>query len=278
MRTVVTIQWLKLVVITTFLSISAFPKSGISNDGTWSFDLHPHPLQSQLSEAEKETISFFYENEKIFCETGHKRQFEIYRDHFPDFIAHFPSEEAAKEAWKHHVYSTTRKINLICLMRYEQSLIADQVFRFMMLEHINSIPVVDNDLLYCGKFVDAERTEKAKTLAANIKKFLFYVQLNEQRWAHAFLEAFASGYSAVILHPDIEYYFQNRFVWESWLQLQNAPDTRHPNHKFTPERKALLDQAVAKGDLQYVIDTMGDCITYPEPNYEIFFDTSTNNA
>lgn len=103
----------------------------------------------------------FTKTKKVFCETGHERQFKVYLDRFPTFIDHFPSEEAAKEAWKYHVYSTTREINLICLMRYEQSLIAEQVFRFMVLEHVNSIPVVDNDLLYCGKFVNAGRTDKA---------------------------------------------------------------------------------------------------------------------
>lgn len=253
------------VVLAAFLIWALTSKMGIAETLAWSFETHLHPLLKEQSATENDRLrKALYKNEPISCLTGNRIQFEIYKEHYPAYTLYGNDHTERYEAWKHHVYATKRDIDLLCLMRFEEQAITHQVEKFKDYSLDDPLDY-EGGLLYCGKFVNRDRSNKSEALAEKIEKFLTYVRLNEPRWAHEFLSAFEFSRPTVILHPDIEYYFKKRFVWENWQQTVYVPDTRHPDHIFTPERLAFLDDAVARGDLQSVIDSMGACLTPVAP-------------
>jgi len=242
------------------IALVVLGNSGISYAADWSFEDHPHPLFEALTPQELDEIQNVAEKpEDFYCQNANQAQFEIYLKRYPDYLESGGARSGLQENWKSHVYSTPNAIDLMCLVKYEAKSLARDIFAFWSGDP-NDPYSLDHDLLYCGKFVRRDRSAASLELAMRIEKFQYYVGLNEPRWAHEYLAAFESSAPTAILHPDVEYYFQKRFVFESWQQTVHAPKTHHPTHEFTPERLAFLNDAVARGDFQLVIDTMGDCM------------------
>ena len=116
----------------------------------------------------------------------------------------------------------------------------------------------ETDFFFCGKFSRPPESAKEEEIATLIREIFGYIQTDEPGRANKFLSYNAIG-PIIELHPDIEYYYRARFTPPDYIDKKKVMrQTVHPNHTFSPARKTELNQAIEAGDVQRVIDTMGD--------------------
>ncbi|AVX03426.1 hypothetical protein MXMO3_00894 [Maritalea myrionectae] len=214
----------------------------------WSFKVHPHPLFDELTQDEHDAIFAAIRDEsERECAKAQRLQFQIYLKRYPSF-ADTGTSESRKKAWLHHVLGTPLDVERTCILFAEVSKLMDLTKN-----------AEETDFFFCGKFSRPPESAKEEEIATLIREIFGYIQTDEPGRANKFLSYNAIG-PIIELHPDIEYYYRARFTPPDYIDKKKVMrQTVHPNHTISPKRRTELDQAIEAGDVQRVIDIMGDC-------------------
>lgn len=233
----------------TILTVLIFLFSGnsgvVAQDSVWSFKDNPHPVDGKLLEPEvnpeKGTVADLLAL-KVACESLLDEQYLIYRELYPDFENSGDSESNLKN-WETHLL-TSADFACPALIPFVQltSSYDDELFA---------------DFYFCGSYSRPAETALEREAAVLIDDLFDYAQLGEE--ALAFLLIAAGMTSGVVeLNPDVEYYF-SRLLGPVMEFDTQRPEITRPEQMLSDERKAFVEEAAERLDLQSVLDTTQPC-------------------
>lgn len=216
-------------------------------NSNWSFDDHPHPSFSDLTEEEHEQLATgIFGLERVeYCRSVMANAFDIYRARYPELRKTGELDKNYRD-WKKSV------------AKQNPSGIGTCPFSLPLYELVEHRPAfVAAGLVFCGanpppqtSDVEVHFEYLTGQLISNIstghKEALFSLLLTHD------ME------SIVSLNPDIEY-----FIRKSIERIREFEPTDWDVSALTPqldaERIAFLDQAIEAGDFQSVVATTKPC-------------------
>lgn len=215
----------------------------------WQFKLHPHPEVQELTLAERtlrDSIDFgHYTHIYPACLDKVDVYYAIYQGRYPAFSRQ--GESAANlRAWKRHIVKQLYPGFSICVAGLPY---------YALLFHEAELEEVE--IVFCGRFSGEAKSPIDRFFRTQIREALdFAIDGNRGVAFGVFL--YSPSRSAVRLNPDVEYYFRKSFENDDDY-LPRDWDTSHLIDQLTRERRAIVDDAVKRRDLQVVLDTTADC-------------------
>ncbi|QQM31761.1 hypothetical protein JET14_06230 [Martelella lutilitoris] len=235
----------------TFLS---GPQTGFAGD--WSFQEHPQP-STEISFEELLYIDGDWKRDGMLPECGGKvrRSYEIYLKYFPEY-AETAEPEQAYQTWRDYILADEES-SLGGCMTGAYAYAIETLYK----RDPSSITIS-----YCGRFSGEPTTEEDLFVVDTIR---YLEGLADKGFALAQgYYLLMDGNSVVRLNPDILFFLGQSLDGSPWaveLGLFVTPESllavNSPNLEGqpSPERKAFVDEAVARSDLASVLETTGPC-------------------
>ncbi len=225
--------------------------------GDWSFQEHPQPGILELSLEETRYVDGDWKQDGMLPECGGKvhRSYEIYLKYFPEY-AETAGPEQAYQAWRDYILADEENSLGGCMTgAYAYA-----------IETLYKRDPSRITISYCGRF-SAEPTTEEDLFVVNTIRYLEGLADKGFAVAQGYY-LLMDGYGVVRLNPDILFFLRQSLIGSPWaveLGLFVTPDSslavNSPNleEQLSPERKAFVDDAVARGDLAAVRETTAPC-------------------
>ncbi len=240
------------VAVTAFatLHLNTSPAAA-SQNSTWSFEEHPHPLYDELTEEEKKNSDVLAEyplDGMSPCEADLLATYEIYLRRYPGFQKRGNARTNFTN-WKNYIAHQKQNRGTLCMYKVP----------FRRLDAITFEPYVRKDFYFCGQYSRIPYTPLEHDAYLLIEEAISYAKTGH--WSAVTTLVASQGEDHVIdLNPDIEYYFR-KLIYPFAEDVEQDRDTSHLEPMLSAERIRFLDDAVTKRDFEAVVDTTPQCKT-----------------
>ncbi|MCY0096232.1 hypothetical protein [Hoeflea ulvae] len=231
------------------LGLQGFGAAVAGEAAAWSFKLHPHPEVQDLTLSERrlrDSIDFErYPHIYPACLDQVDVDYAIYQGRYPAFSRQGEPAENLR-AWKRHIVRQLYPGFSICVAGLPAYALQ---FHEAELEEVG--------IVFCGRFSGQAKSPIDMFFQAQIREALDFAVDGNRGVAFGVL-LYSPARSAVRLNPDVEYYFRKSFENDDDY-LPRDWDSSHLIDQLTDQRKAFVEDAVKRRDLQAVLDTTADC-------------------
>lgn len=186
-----------------------------------------------------------------YCVAALTYEFRYYNRLYPDFVT-VGNRTWRWRQWRYHlVHNSSQMINEPSrLTAFCAALVpTDQLMDLELLDY-------ESDLVFCGQYSRNPESFVEKRAVALIDELLDFARFGSPDALHSFV--LPLPYKRHIqLNADVEYFMRKI------LQISGERNfdwsTGHLESQMSAERKGFVDEALAHGDFQSVLDTTGPC-------------------
>jgi len=214
----------------------------------WSFVEHPDPYVSGYTAEEfrfLDKVSSASPDNGV-CEAGTRARFKIYRDRYPDFEK--SGEPMANyRNWKLNFAEILGKDFTGCL-------IISPMIKFFNLQK----PRYNPGMYYCGKISGPPQSDRHKEMSAIAEELMAFAGIGNWHAIDTILFLNHLGERFIDLNTDVEYFLRKSLPVD-WEFDKRNKDTSNLEPLLDAERRAFVDAALERSDLQAVLDTTAPC-------------------
>lgn len=228
--------------ICLFLSLQSIALA----QNSWSFEDNPYPKYVELSGQEIKYLEseINIDDKKKSCELSIQKQYQIYQNHYPEYII-FANDETHFHNWK--LYMVKSKEYISCMVTNPMS---DLVDSDSSLKYVH--------FYFCGRFSREPISKEEKEIASRIKELFEYAKTGDP--ASVDLLLYANERTEIInLIPEVEYYFSK--LAKPFIKDSKPRDLSHLIPLLSKKQITFLDETVKQNNLQSVLDTTNPCKT-----------------